>query len=84
MRRCLGHTGLCRDGWKKPGSGRDCEKHLNHKKVEIASCRCSSVFMFCGIFLTVIHVFDALGATDDWYRECNESLSLVNGERGER
>lgn len=32
------------------------------------------------------HVLDALGVTDDWYRECNETLSLViaYGERGER
>jgi hypothetical protein len=32
------------------------------------------------------HVLDALGATDDWYRECNESFSFViaYGERGER
>ena len=25
------------------------------------------------------HVLDALGVTDDWYRECNETLSLVIG-----
>jgi hypothetical protein len=32
------------------------------------------------------HVLDALGVTEDWYRECNETLSLViaYGERGER
>ena len=32
------------------------------------------------------HVLDALGVTDDWYRECNETLSLViaYGERGKR
>ena len=32
------------------------------------------------------HALDALGVTDDWYRECNESLSLViaYGERGDR
>ena len=32
------------------------------------------------------HVLDALAVTDDWYRECNETLSLVvaYGERGER
>jgi hypothetical protein len=38
------------------------------------------------IFGSQGHVFDALGVTDDWYRECNETLSLViaYGERGER
>lgn len=32
------------------------------------------------------HVLDALGVTEDWYRECNETLSLViaYGERGQR
>ena len=32
------------------------------------------------------HVLDALGVTDDWYQECNETLSLViaYGEQGER
>ena len=32
------------------------------------------------------HVLDALGVMDDWYRECNEALSLViaYGVRGER
>lgn len=32
------------------------------------------------------HVLDALGVTEDWYRECNETLSLVVafGERGKR
>jgi len=32
------------------------------------------------------HVLDALGVTEDWYRECNETLSLViaYGERGKR
>jgi hypothetical protein len=32
------------------------------------------------------HVLDALGVTEDWYRECNETLSLViaYGEGGER
>ena len=31
------------------------------------------------------HVLDAPGVTDDWYRECNTTLSLVivYGERGE-
>jgi hypothetical protein len=32
------------------------------------------------------HVLDALAVTEEWYRECNETLSLViaYGERGER
>jgi hypothetical protein len=32
------------------------------------------------------HVLDALGVTEEWYRECNEALSLViaYGERGVR
>jgi hypothetical protein len=70
-------------------------KHLNNKKVEIVSCQCFSVFdvSWAIFFLTVImsdfsqgHVLDALGVTDDWYRECNETLSLViaYGERGKR
>ena len=32
------------------------------------------------------HVLDALGVTEDWYRECGETLSLMiaYGEQGER
>jgi hypothetical protein len=32
------------------------------------------------------HVLDALGVSEEWYRECNDTLSLViaYGERGER
>jgi hypothetical protein len=44
-------------------------------------------FLNCNGFLFFQgHVLDALGVTDDWYRECNETLSLVIGfgERGER
>ena len=42
--------------------------------------------MFCGSFFVDCdyvwrfsqeHVLDALGVTDDWYRECNETLSLA-------
>jgi len=41
---------------------------------------------FVDVRLSQEHVLDALGVTDDWYRECNETLSLViaYGERGER
>jgi hypothetical protein len=56
---------------------------LNNKKVEIVSCRCFSVFMFRGDFFDCnnvrfsqgyLDVFDALGVTDDWYLECNETI----------
>jgi hypothetical protein len=43
-------------------------------------CHCNNVRFSQG------HVLDALRVTDDWYRECNDTLSLViaYGERGER
>jgi hypothetical protein len=43
-------------------------------------------FLDCNnVRLSQGHVLDALGVTDDWYREYNETLSLViaYGERGE-
>ena len=68
-------------------------KHLKNKKVEIVSCQYFFFFFFLfwivmmsGSWVSQGHVLDALGVTDDWYRECNETLSLViaYGERGER
>jgi hypothetical protein len=76
-------------------------KHLNNKKVEIVSLPmlffCIYVFRrhFFFFFWTDCNnvrffsqgrALDALGVTDGWYRECNETLSLViaYGERGER
>jgi hypothetical protein len=38
------------------------------------------------MFGSQTHVLDALGVTEDWYRECNETLSLVvaYGSQGRR
>jgi hypothetical protein len=75
----LSNVALLRIYWFAQGRleswvGSRLPKHLNNKKVEIVR------FSLQG------HVLDALGVTDDWYRECNETLSLViaYGERGER
>jgi hypothetical protein len=86
----LSNSALLRIYWFAQGLletwvGSRLPKHLNNKKLEIVSCRCFSVFMF-NVRFSQGHVLDALGVTDDWYRECNETLSLViaYGERGER
>src|ERR1700733_917097 len=92
MRHCLGYSiyWLAR-GQLENWVGSRLPKHLNNKRGEIVSCRCCSVFMSSGIFdcnnvvrFSRGHVLGAMGVTDDWYRECNETLSLViaYGKRG--
>ena len=89
----LSNAALLRIYWFAQGRletwvGSRLPKHLNNKKVEIVSlpmlfCVCVSWHLFdCNQG----HVLDALGVTEDWYRGCNETLSLViaYGERGER
>jgi hypothetical protein len=64
-------------------------KHLNHKKVEVVSLAFAVlVLIACTDDVPALqrHVLDALGVSEEWYRECNDTLSLViaYGERGER
>ena len=61
-------------------------EHLHRKKVEIVSLlRIYSRFVLTS-GSTQKHVLGALGVSGDWYRECNETLSLAiaYGEGGER
>jgi len=90
----LSNVALLRIYWFAQGRleswvGSRLPKHLNNKKVEIVSLCWWCIFFDCNNedrFSLQGHVLDALGVTDDWYRECNETLSLViaYGERGER
>ena len=65
-------------------------KHLNYKIVGVVSSFIYFILVSgpgnVDFFGSQVHVFDALGVTENWYKECNETLSLViaYGEGGER
>ncbi|KAH9054188.1 hypothetical protein EDB87DRAFT_120441 [Lactarius vividus] len=60
-------------------------RHLYHKKVEMVRGLSSDDRVLTS-WHTQKHVLGALGITEDWYRECNETLSLAiaYGKGGER
>jgi hypothetical protein len=58
-------------------------KHLNNKKVEIVSCRCFSVFMFRGHFLTVIVMSGSLRDTSSTRWELRRN-GIGNATRSSR
>jgi hypothetical protein len=93
----LSNAALLRTYWFAQGrmeswAGSRLPKYLNNKKVEIVGFQMLFLCFLSGCnnvrFVRFFqgHVLDALGVTNDWYRECNETLSLViaYGERGER